>query len=153
MEKLANAGVNGVRQLSGMEFYHIERLLSRNPPFGQHLLRSIAGFPVLKINIDIMKKEEVSGEEGTQLPCWIARVIIGFENTKMPSWKNKRPWTTLVIEGEDGRLLWFWRGSVQRIQGEKELHVNLYASKGELIKVLFACEGIVGTSVRESFQL
>ncbi|KAI9896674.1 hypothetical protein N3K66_008846 [Trichothecium roseum] len=191
MARLAGAGVAGVGQLGRMECYHVERLLSRNPPFGQNLLRSVAGFPALRMSVDIVTGLEEEGDgaaaiaaaddvaaagkvkvgngqqrqegKGTggekpkpqpQPPCWVARVKLGFENPQPPVWKKKRPWTTLVVEGEDGRLLWFWRGSVKRLEGGgKELLVCLRASRGELVRVVFACEEIVGTSVRESFRL
>lgn len=188
--RLAGAGVAGVGQLGRMECYHVERLLSRNPPFGQNLLRSVAGFPALRMSVDIVTGlgedgngaaaiagsavDDVSGggkgeaenaqqqQEGKgaggekpkpQPLCWVARINLGYENPQLPVWKKKRPWTTLVVEGEDGRLLWFWRGSVKRLEGGKELLVCLRASRGELVKVVFACEEIVGTSVRESFRL
>lgn len=83
----------------------------------------------------------------------MVRMVIGFENEQLPHWKTKTPWTTLVIEGDDGRLVWFWRGSVKRMEGGKEMVVRLGARRGEQLKLAFACEGVVGTMIRESFSI
>lgn len=81
------------------------------------------------------------------------RIALGFENKQVPHWKMITPWATLVIEGDDGRLVWFWRGSVKRLDGGKEMIVRLGARKGEQLKLAFACEGMVGTMIRESFSI
>lgn len=160
MDKLVQAGVRNIRQLSKMEFYHIERLLSRNPPFGQQMLRQLAGFPLLKLKVDIvqqLKDSECSVASSTGLRelsnAWVARVTVGYDNMTTPHWNKKRPWTTLVVEGADGRLVWFWRGSVRRFDQAKDMLVCLEAKKGEELKVSFACEEIVGTMLRETFRL
>ncbi|KAK3175702.1 hypothetical protein K4F52_010057 [Lecanicillium sp. MT-2017a] len=62
LQKLAEAGVHTVRKLSSMEFYHIERLLSRNPPFGQTILRQIAGFPRLRFTADVVGEYRPAAE-------------------------------------------------------------------------------------------
>jgi len=68
-------------------------------------------------------------------------------------WAESTPWTTIVIEGDDGRLVYFWRGSVRRLSGGKELVLRLDPKDGEKLKVTFACEGIVGTMVRVTHQV
>ena len=161
MEKLVQAGVRNIRQLSKLEFYHIERLLSRNPPFGQHMVRQLAGFPLLKLKLDVINEHQNRPHTLATPPSpsspptqsWIARIIIGYDNDCSPHWNKRRPWATLVIEGEDSRLVWFWRGSVKRFGEDKEMTVCLHANKGENLKVAFACEEIVGTMIRETFQL
>ncbi|KAG9256918.1 Sec63 domain-containing protein [Emericellopsis atlantica] len=149
-EKLAKAGVRNIRQLSGMDFFHIERLLSRNPPFGQQVLRAVACFPLLNLKLDVVSRPP-GGREGDS--TWIARILISYDNEEMPQWKKARPWTTLVIEGENGRLVWFWRGSTKKLSGGKEIVVSLNAKKGEQLKVVFACEEVVGTLIKETFRI
>lgn len=158
MKKLGDAGVKNIRQLTKMEFYHIERLLSRNPPFGHTILHQLAGFPILIFKLNILSKHDgplFGGSANTANPVtsWVSRITLGYENEQVPKWKSKSPWVTLVVEGEDGRLVWFWRGSVKRLEGGKEMVVCLEANKGEVLKVAFACEEIVGTMIRESFKL
>ncbi|RGP75671.1 hypothetical protein FLONG3_5648 [Fusarium longipes] len=158
-DRLVKANIKTIKDLSMKEFYHIERILSRNPPFGQTLLHKVAGFPILTLNFEMIGQyiPEVSTplpvpiETGTQAgshSLWTARVILGFTNEKTPSWKGCTPWLTLVVEGGDGRLVWFWRGSAKRLVGKKEIIVGLSAKSGEQLKVSFACEGIVGTTVK-----
>ncbi|KAM0426707.1 hypothetical protein ACHAPT_008023 [Fusarium lateritium] len=157
-ERLVNAGVKSIKKLSKMEFYHIERILSRNPPFGQTMKRKLAGFPVLTLDFEIVSlytpEAETSGESAqgyaeqpADKPLWIARAVLGFTNEETPSWNGHAPWLTLVVEGQDGRLAWFWRGSAKRLVGSKEMIIGLAAEKGEELKIVLACEEIVGTMV------
>lgn len=161
MGKLARGGVRNIKQLSKLEFYHIERLVSRNPPFGHKMLHRLASFPVLTLQFDIVDQySPIQGStaggplaiQTSNKPLWVARVVLGYENADVPSWNKKAPWATLVVEGEGGRLIWFWRGSVRRLTGGKELVVGLDAKKGEELKVAFACEEIVGTIIRNTYR-
>ncbi|KAL6866622.1 matellopeptidase-like protein [Trichoderma novae-zelandiae] len=159
MKRLADAGVKTIKQLAGLEFYHIERLLSRNPPFGHQLLTQLSGFPLLHMQLSVISeytpprdgKQDISASVLHQ--SWITRVVLGYSNDTLPTWCTRNPWATLVIEGHDGRLLWFWRGSVKRMETTKVMFVRLDARKGENIKATFACEGIVGTLIRTTLAI
>ncbi|KAF7553197.1 hypothetical protein G7Z17_g3805 [Cylindrodendrum hubeiense] len=168
MNRLVEAGIKSIRRLSHLEFYHIERLLSRNPPFGQKMLHELAGFPILTLNFEILGQYCSPPSSGSAaanrsamaevvpsppVPTWIVRVVLGFENKQIPSWKKLSPWATLVVEGHDGRLVWFWRGSVKRLAGDKEMVIGLSAAKGEVLKVVLACEEIVGTTIQKIVQV
>lgn len=157
MTRLVEAGVKTVKQLARLEFWHIERLLSRNPPFGQQILHQLAGFPVLTLQLDILGCQPgphvpstagLGRQSPRSLPPWIARLVLGYENEVQPAFGKCTLWTTAVIEGDDGRLLWFWRGSVRRLAGGKELLVGLCARKGESLRATFACESVVGATIR-----
>lgn len=158
-ERLTRAGIKNIRKLAQLEFYHIERLLSRNPPFGHTILRQLAGFPVLTLDFEIVSQytpaAESSGEsiqshteQQMDKPLWIARAVLGFTNEDTPNWNSRTPWLTLVVEGKDGRLVWFWRGSAKRLVGSKEMIIGLAAKKGEELKIVLACEEIVGTMIK-----
>lgn len=171
MAKLSQAGIKSIKQLSKLEFYHIERLLSRNPPFGQNLLHQLAGFPLLTLAIEPLGQYHPQSPPGTTtiqaIPqtangpeqprsanqIWIVRIVLGFQNERVPTWNKSSPWVTLVIEGDDKRLVWFWRGSVKRLMGGKEMVVGLHTRMGEILHVALACEEIVGTMLREDFQI
>ncbi|CAG9954895.1 unnamed protein product [Clonostachys rosea f. rosea IK726] len=165
MDKLANAGIKTIRQLAGLQCYHIERLLSRNPPFGQEMVCKLKGFPLLRINIDILGpfkegqdqlgagKSKLNTLPTTTGTLWMTRIVLGYENEEVPQWKKKSLWTTFVIEGEDGRLVWFWRGSVKKLENEQTMIVCLAVEKGEKLGVVFAGETVVGTTIRESLQI
>ncbi|KAL7790453.1 hypothetical protein V8C37DRAFT_410855 [Trichoderma ceciliae] len=154
MRRLVDAGVKSIKQLAGMEFYHIERLLSRNPPFGHQMLHLLSGFPRLHLHVSAISKHPLpqDGKQGAGASVlhqpWVVRIVLGYGNETMPTWCKRSPWTTLVIEGDDGRLLWFWRGSVRRMESNKIMFVRLDVKRGESVKATFACEGIVGTLVR-----
>ncbi|KAL6352782.1 hypothetical protein LRP88_13255 [Fusarium phalaenopsidis] len=158
-ERLVKAGIKSIRKLAKLEFYHIERLLSRNPPFGQTMLHQLARFPVLTLDFEIVSQYNLSakssGESGqgcaeqqTDKPLWIARAILGFTNKETPIWNSSTPWLSLVVEGKDGRLVWFWRGSAKRLVESKEMIIGLAAEKGEELKIVLACEEIVGTMIQ-----
>ncbi|UKZ59738.1 uncharacterized protein TrAtP1_001036 [Trichoderma atroviride] len=158
MKRLVDAGVKTIKQLAGLEFYHIERLLSRNPPFGHQMIHQLSGFPLLHLHLGAVTKYTLlqdNRQNTTSVlhpPC-VVRVVLGFANEIMPTWRKRCPWTTLVIEGEDGRLLWFWRGSVKRIENSKIMFARLDVKKGESIKATFACEEIVGTLIRSTLAV
>ncbi|KAH6900680.1 hypothetical protein B0T10DRAFT_534948 [Thelonectria olida] len=169
MNRLIEAGIKTIQQLSRVEFYNIERLLSRNPPFGQKISHDLAGFPVLTLSLEVLgeyipqsigsvkhtNSEQVAHDAvgSSSGPNWIIRVVLGFTNKQVPCWKKKTPWSSLVIVGDDGRLVWFWRGGLKRLVGGKEMVIGVRASKGEALKVIFTCEETVGTMVRETLQL
>ena len=169
MDRLRNAGIKTIRQLSKLDFFHIERLLSRNPPFGHHLLHQLAGFPVLTLSSEVLglytsqkpntstshTQDGLGGNDPSTSPAqtWIVRVVLGFQNQELPSWNKSKLWVTFHIEGDDGRLVWFWRGSIKRLLGGKEIVIGLGTRKGEILKITFACEEIVGTVLRETLQV
>lgn len=169
MGKLKEAGISHVKQLRQLDFFHIERLLSRNPPFGHDLLQKLSGFPVLGIVYGFIRQFEDNGvtrrspnlvgqsrrddDCNSSTPIWIFRLLLTCENEERLVWRHKTPWVTLVIEGEDGRLVWFWRGSIKGIQGDKEMVVGLSVNAGEKLQLTLASEGIVGTQIRETVMV
>lgn len=160
VETLGKAGISTVKQLAELEFYHIERILSRNPPFGQNMRQQLRGFPCLTFGLEIVgtrtrtsNDHNEGGVPKSNNPWRIVRMTLAYENDEVPNWKEKIPWVTLVLEGQDGRLLWFWRGSVKKLQGSKELIVGLDTAQGEKVKVSFSCEEIVGTMIRRDVTL
>ncbi|GJC98914.1 DEAD/DEAH box DNA helicase [Colletotrichum higginsianum] len=137
---LAKHGVKFVRQLADMEFYHIERILSRNPPFGQKIVRTLAHFPRLALAVDVAKREE-----GTHRV--IVRALLGCSNREIPTWKNKSPSVTLAAETTNGTLVFFWRGKVGSLMSGKELVFPVEATSGDAVFVWASCEEIAGTYV------
>lgn len=164
MEKLIRGGIKSIHQLAQLDFCNIERLLSRNPPYGHNLLQQLAGFPKLSCKFEIIKDQALverclHGDhqryqsETSQSLLWICRVVLAYENDMIPLWNKKNPWVTLVLQGGDGRLVWFWRGSVKKLVGHKQLVVGLELKSGEKIGLKLACEEIVGTVVHSFHQI
>lgn len=154
MEKLNKAGVKTIKQLKRLEFFHIERLLSRNPPFGHNMLHQLEDFPVLNMKVEFLgwHQQEPLGPRGkpANMAIHITRVNLLTENQIPPVWKKQSLWASLVIEGSDDRLVMFWRGSLRKLVGGKELVFGLEISEAEELKMTFACEAIVGTLVRRT---
>lgn len=148
MGKLKGSGIETVKALGRLECFQIERILSRNPPFGQELVRMLAKFPLLTLSATILGPYQPKSEVAPLENLWLARFVLGYDNKDMPAWKDKKPWTTLLVEGADGRLVWFWRGTVRSLSKGKDLVVKIHGAKDESLVVTFACEEIVGTTVR-----
>ncbi|KAF4447550.1 hypothetical protein F53441_8934 [Fusarium austroafricanum] len=171
-DKLVRANIRSIRQLSAVEFYNIERILSRNPPFGQTIVHKVSGFPILTLDFEIIgpyipssaaiagsptprddDNQSVMKVQKRSEPLYIARAVLGFANAKLPHWKARTPWLTLVIEGSNGRLVWFWRGSAKRLVDKKELIMGLRVKSGEQLTVAFSCEEIVGTLIKKEVRV
>ncbi|KAF5584622.1 HFM1-DNA RNA helicase [Fusarium pseudocircinatum] len=170
-DKLVKANIKNIKQLSKVEFYNIERILSRNPPFGQTILHKVAGFPRLTLDFEIIgpyipdatANSKSAAPQGDNLsavdtekpsqPLWIARAVLGFDNEKLPHWKGRTPWLTLLVQGDDGRLVWFWRGSAKKLVDKKEMIIGLGAKRDEKLQVSFACEEIVGTLIKKDIRV
>lgn len=90
LEKLTKAGVRTIREIQQLDFFHIERLLSRNPPFGHQLLQQLAGFPRLSCQFDVIERVSSSAIPVQQEPsssrfcAWICRVMMGYDNEQPP---------------------------------------------------------------------
>ncbi|KAK2613060.1 hypothetical protein QQS21_000989 [Conoideocrella luteorostrata] len=159
MDKLFKAGIKSIHQLRKLEFYHIERILSRNPPFGHQVLNQLAGFPRLLCQFEVIHKQSSletplhNQNAAPDVSFWVCRVVLGYENDQLPLWKKINPWVTLVIEGADGRLLWFWRGSVKKLTEQQCLVLGLATKSEEKVGIQFACEELVGTMVHITHQM
>lgn len=108
----------------------------------------LAKFPLLTLSATMLGPYEPKSKASSLENMWLARFVLGYNNKDMPAWKDKKPWTTLLVEGDDGRLVWFWRGTVRSLSKGKDLVVKIHAVKQESLVVTFACEEIVGTAVR-----
>ncbi|GJC79905.1 ATP-dependent DNA helicase MER3 [Colletotrichum liriopes] len=139
VSQLVSHGVRSVRQLADLEFYHIERILCRNPPFGQKVLRSLARFPRLALAVDVAKREDTRNV--------IVRAVLGCSNRETPLWKEKTPSVTLAAETPDGKLVFFWRGKVKSLMSGKELVFPVEAASDQKVFVWASCEEIAGTYV------
>lgn len=161
LEKFGQAGIKRIHQLTELDFCNIERLMSRNPPYGHQLLQQLSGFPKLSCQFEAVGNfspnaklsHVVHAAQLAQPLLQICRVVLAYDNGQVPFWKKNNPWVTFVLQGEDGRLVWFWRGSVNKLTDEKELIVGLEVKSGEEIGLMFACEEIVGTTVQSSYQM
>lgn len=54
VRKLVNAGIKSVDELEGTEAHRLERILSRNPPYGIQLVEQAKAFPRLRVSLTMV---------------------------------------------------------------------------------------------------
>ena len=142
--KLISHNIQSVEGLAKLDTGNIERILSRNPPFGKKMLDSLHGFPCLTINTEIAGKAASKPGEN---PKVVVQSILGYTNTKTPVWNGRKPSLTFTAEKSDGALVHFWRGNVQKLDKGHEIRfIAELSSPDDEIKCYVACDDIVGTS-------
>lgn len=160
MRKLVSAEIRTVLDLAGKDAAHIERILSRNPPFGKKIVDALAMFPRLILDARITGHHPWKTPD-TKNPTVHVEATMGFANTKgVPKWpenKNPGPFVTFVAETSGGNLAHFWRGALKKFSKEDgntykvQFEVQL-SDHDEQIICHFACEEIVGTLVSRSLK-
>src|SRR3569833_56124 len=104
MRKLVNQSVRTIKDLAVHSCIDMERLLSRNPPFGKKLKDTLDGFPQLSVRGDIVGSSmSPAGADIT------VRVYLGCLNPKA-QWNSSFPRLTFMAETTGGALAHFWRG-------------------------------------------
>ncbi|OTB09336.1 hypothetical protein M426DRAFT_256446, partial [Hypoxylon sp. CI-4A] len=155
VRKWVSHGVSTVLDLANRDFTEIERVASRNPPYGMHLLKSLENFPrlVMKVDLDKPTGRQSRGEDGVKVTL---RVKLHYTNTKTaPAWRGRVPAVTFIVLTTDGNLAYFWRGNLRNI--DKSIGINLkfpvaLSGANEKISCQFSCEEIVGTRVTKVLE-
>ncbi|KAK8121524.1 hypothetical protein PG999_005644 [Apiospora kogelbergensis] len=156
MRKFQAHDVRTVLELAKLSSDHIERIMSRNPPFGKNLSKALEGFPQLTM------RTEVLGAPGTykKLESSIGvemRVVLGHNNQKHPpSWAGKIPAVTFMAETSDGKVSYFTRSNIKNINGSDGLELRFpvaLSRPDEVVSFHFSCEEIVGTEVKQDVQV
>jgi len=145
-EKLAQAGITTTKALARMESWNIERVLSRNPPFGVGMMAKMKQFPILG-----MKATQVGRMQEDDRMA-VVKVTLSFENAEVPKWRALRVKVVFWAERKsDSRLVFFWRGGIQKLQDGKSTGIvfGCDIQAGDSMSCYFACEEIVGTMVRD----
>jgi ATP-dependent DNA helicase HFM1/MER3 len=142
VRKLVQSNVKTIGQLAAMDSAAIERVMSRNPPFGKKILDVVTNFPRLTIQADI-KKMIVKAGEPTKLQV---KAQVGFLNARFPVWNRKVPTVTFTAYISDGNLAHIWRGPLKRLEKGFDLTFTCELSQpSDIIFCQLACEEIVGT--------
>ncbi|POS73743.1 DEAD/DEAH box DNA helicase [Diaporthe helianthi] len=157
MRKFVASAITTVRGLADAGPSNIERILSRNPPFGKKMADELAHFPRLTLEARIATENHIATKSGVQ-PMVRIDAILGFSNTVgKPKWRGKIPSVTFLAETTEGVLAHFWRGSMKKFKEEDRNRLSLQFevelnSVAEEIICHFACEDIVGTVVTNRLQ-
>lgn len=143
VRKFANSNVTSIEVLASKHTSDIERIMSKNPPFGRKLLDQLQGFPRLKLSGGITK--QIVKPKAN--PKVFVLATISYQNTSIPVWKGKKPALIFTAETSDGTLLTIWRGNISKLEKngfEIKFSAELTGPE-EVITCQVACEEIVGT--------
>lgn len=143
LRKLVNNDVNSIENLAKLDTAGIERVMTRNPPFGKKILDLLVGFPFLKLGLEMVGKMP---SKPAQKPKVHVKATLWYSNAKVPVWMGRKPALTFLAETSDGGLVHFWRGNISKLEKGCELKFTVELSApGDEIKGHIACDDIVGT--------
>lgn len=149
MRKLAGKGIRTVLELAEKDSMDLERLMSRQPPFGKKLKAELDKFPRLDLEVSVVKY--VTPKRRNEDVTLNVQATLHYRNQNgPPNWLGRAPMLTFMVESSNGNLLYFWRGSVRKI--DKQIGLVLpfavpLTSPDERIVGHLSCEEIVGTLV------
>lgn len=147
MRKLVAHNIRTVHQLVDADPGNIERIASRNPPFGKKMKDSVALFPRLTLAA-VIKDSKV---ERDGKPVVYIDALLGFSNTR-GKWMSKIPIVTFLAVTSEGVSAHFSRESLNSFKQEAHNSHQVRftwepSTPTETLICRFACEEIVGTVV------
>ncbi|KAI1322729.1 P-loop containing nucleoside triphosphate hydrolase protein [Xylariaceae sp. FL0255] len=154
VRKWARQGINSVMSIADMSALEIERRGSRNPPWGQNVLKSLENFPRLTLRADIIESKAPNFNSDEPVMVTL-KVRLGHDNAKVPRWNQRSPGVTFLTFTDDGHLSFFWRGNIQKIDSATGLNLRFpvaLTGPNQTITSQFSCEDIVGTLVSTTVQ-
>ncbi|KAI0142890.1 P-loop containing nucleoside triphosphate hydrolase protein [Xylariaceae sp. FL1272] len=155
VRKWVGHGVHTVLSIADRSDADIERLASRNPPFGRDLLKTLENFPRLTLKTDIVESRAPSpgSEEAVSVTI---RAHLGHCNSKeVPCWNQKIPALVFIAMTSDGVLAYLWRGNIKRITQSPGLALKFpvaLTAPNQTILCHFSCEEVVGTQVTKILE-
>lgn len=143
VRKLVGNNINSIEKLDMKSDTDIERIMSRNPPYGKKIKDNLAAFPRLEIRSEIISKAPL--KKGIK-PKVNVNAILGYRGTRTPIWKGRKPSLTFMAETSGGKLVHFWRGNMMKLDKGFELRFSVELCNIEdQIKCWISCDEIVGT--------
>ncbi|KAI6709517.1 hypothetical protein JHW43_007968 [Diplocarpon mali] len=141
--KLVSKNVHSIGELAKMDTGSIERILSKNPPFGKNIRDFISGFPRLGVAAEIVGR--VTSNQ-TTAPEVHVKVRIWYDNLSIPVWNSRKLHVTFMAENTDGVVVHFWRGNIFKLEKDFEAKFSAKLLSSDMdIKCWIACDEIVGT--------
>jgi ATP-dependent DNA helicase HFM1/MER3 len=143
VRKLVSNDINSIEKLRQKDTSTIERIMSKNPPYGRKMKDVLMDFPNLNVTSEIAGK--ASSKPGQNQKVSV-KTVLSYENDKIPVWKGKKPSVTFMAETTDGKLVHIWRSNITKLESGYELKFQVELSgPNEEIRCWVACEEIVGT--------
>ncbi|KAI0451312.1 hypothetical protein F5B21DRAFT_528092 [Xylaria acuta] len=155
VRKWISHGVHTVLDVADKGVLDIERIASRNPPYGRNVQKILENFPRLMLKADII--ESKAPNFGSNDPVSVTiKARLGHRNTKaVPCWKDKIPVLTFIALNSDGGLSYFWRGNMKKLEKSNGLDIKFpvaLTAPNQTICCYFGCEEIVGTQVTKTLE-
>lgn len=147
MRKLVGSNIRTVADLADTPASTIERIASRNPPFGKKMTEALAWFPKLTLQTEAKATRSSSDKKSLDVVA-----TLGFSNTVgTPKWGSKTPVVTLLAQTSKGVSVLFWRDSLRVFMRGRNTHTLSFSWTPETFDedmvCEFACEEIAGTLV------
>ncbi|AEO55687.1 hypothetical protein MYCTH_2116402 [Thermothelomyces thermophilus ATCC 42464] len=154
MRKLASKDIHTVLQLADKDHDEIERLMSRQPPFGKNLQAQLDRFPRLHMEAAVVgHKVQRRAEEPVLIEV---KATLRYLNPKgPPNWLGRSPALTFLAETHGGVLVYFWRGSIRKLDKQAGLELKFSVGLRDVNEqnfCHFSCEEIVGTMVSTAIE-
>lgn len=153
VRKLVSHGVHTVSELADKDFGEIERISSRNPPYGMNLLKTLQQFPRLGMKTHVIPPSVRPSQPEESVTVKL-KVNLRYHNTRaVPAWNKRVPAVTFMAMTSDGKLANFWRGNLAKISKAAGLDLSFpvqLTAADQKINCYFSCEEIVGTQVTET---
>ncbi|KAI2470237.1 P-loop containing nucleoside triphosphate hydrolase protein [Annulohypoxylon bovei var. microspora] len=150
VRKWVSHGVHTVLGLADRDFSEIERISSRNPPYGMNLLKMLEQFPRLDMKTHLIPPIARLPQPEESVTVTL-KVNLRYCNAGgVPTWNNKVPAATFMAMATDGNLAYFWRGNLAKINKSAGLDMRfpvVLSGPDQKIACYFSCEEIVGTQV------
>lgn len=138
--RFVNGDVKTMSKLLSLEATDIERIMSRQPPYGTKMVNTLKDFPQLKIRAEFAGLETRKG-----VRCYV-KVYVGYTNQKMPQWERKPLSVTCTAENSNGALVYFWHGSIRKLQGDLDFKFAAeLTTVNDVITCYLACDEVIGT--------
>ncbi|KAI1757919.1 hypothetical protein F4782DRAFT_544295 [Xylaria castorea] len=155
VRKWISHGVHTVLEVAEKGVLDIERIASRNPPYGRDIQKKLENFPRLTLKADIVESKAPSFGSDDPVSVTI-KARLGHRNTKsVPCWKDRIPVLTFVALNSDGSLAYFWRGNMKKLEKSNEMDIKFpvaLTAPNQTIDCYFGCEEIVGTQVTKTLE-
>ncbi|KAI0390225.1 hypothetical protein F5Y17DRAFT_472096 [Xylariaceae sp. FL0594] len=150
VRKWVSHGVRTVLGVADKSTLDIERIASRNPPYGRTLQKQLEDFPRLTLTVDVIHPGAGSPVTGGAVSIAITAHLAHTNAKPVPLWNNKAPSLTFVAINSNGDLAFLWRGNMRQMSKSKGIDLRFTAAltaSDETIACYFSCEDIVGTQV------
>ncbi|KAI2636657.1 P-loop containing nucleoside triphosphate hydrolase protein [Xylaria nigripes] len=155
VRKWTSQGIRTVLGVADKGIQDIERIASRNPPYGRNVQKILENFPRLTLKADIIESRAPSVDSDEQVSVTV-RVHLGHRNAKaVPCWKDKVPALSFMALSSDGNLAYIWRGNMKKLDTPNGLDLKFpvaLVGPKQTIFCHFSCEEIVGTQVMKTLE-